>query len=66
MKPGDLVQVLGLINNLPPKMGLIVGQKVVWSSTDWSSTRFPVLIDGELMYIPEFELQLLEVIDETG
>ncbi len=42
-------------------MGLIVGPKPVWSNT-----RFPVLVDDVILYIPEFELEVLEVIDETG
>ena len=63
MKPGDLVQVFGAherINSLSPKMGLVIGPKV-----DWSSTRFPVLIGGEIMYPAEFEITLIEESNET-
>ena len=64
MKLGDLVQIIGTIigtnGRHPFEMGLIVGPKPAWSNT-----RFPVLIGDEILYIPEFELQLLEVIDET-
>jgi len=42
-------------------MGMIVGPKPAWSNT-----RFPVLVGDVILYIPEFELEVLEVIDETG
>ena len=61
MKLGDLVQIIGTNGRHPFEMGLIVGPKPAWSNT-----RFPVLIGDEILYIPEFELQLLEVIAETG
>jgi hypothetical protein len=64
LKPGDLVQTtnsLGASGRHPFEMSLIVGPKPVWSNT-----RFPVLVDDVILYIPEFELEVLEVIDETG
>jgi hypothetical protein len=64
LKPGDLVQIIGIIigaNGCHPfKVGMIVGPKPTWSNT-----RFPVLIGDEILYIPEFELQLLELVNET-
>jgi len=65
LKPGDLVQIIGTIigtNGCHPfKMGMIVGPKPAWSNT-----RFPVLVGDVILYIPEFELEVLEVIDEAG
>jgi len=64
LKPGDLVQTtnsLGTNGCHLFKMGMIVGPKPAWSNT-----RFPVLVGDVILYIPEFELEVLEVIDETG
>jgi hypothetical protein len=60
IKPGDLVQItnsLGVNGHQPVKLGLIIGPKPAWTNT-----RFPVLVDDKILYIAEFEL---EVIDET-
>jgi hypothetical protein len=64
VKPGDLVQIIdvqGYYDYLPPKFGLIIGPKVTWSNT-----RFPVLSDGKILYVPDFELKMIEETDETG
>jgi hypothetical protein len=61
MKPGDLVQIIDAqYDYLPPKFGLIIGSKVTWSNT-----RLPVLSDGKILYVPDFELRMIEETDET-
>lgn len=62
MKPGDLVQIIdmqGYYDYFPMKLGLIIGPR-----PNWSSTRFPVLSNEEILYIPDFELRVLDA--ETG
>jgi hypothetical protein len=64
MKPGDLVQIInvqGCYDYFPPKLGLIIGPMPTWTNT-----RFPVLSDGEILYVPDFELRMIEETDETG
>ena len=40
--------------------------QIVGPKPAWSNTRFPVLVGDVILYIPEFELEVLEVIDEAG
>lgn len=57
MKPGDLVQIIdhgGYYSCDPPRIGLIVGP-----IASWSTTRFPTLVDGEILYVPLHELYLV-------
>ena len=64
MKPGDLVQIIdmqGYYDYFPPKFGLIIGPRPTWSNT-----RFPVLSNGEILYIPDFELRMIEVLDDEA
>lgn len=64
MKPGDLVQIIdygGYYSTDPPRIGLIVGL-----IASWSNTRFPTLVDGEILYIPLHELRPLVNPDDGG
>jgi hypothetical protein len=56
VKPGDLVYIIdhGAAARLPPRIGLIVGEMPMWSTQ-----RFPVLYDGEIIYPARFELRLV-------
>lgn len=57
MKPGDLVEIIdhgGYYSYDPPRIGLIVGP-----IASWSNTRFPTLVDGEILYVPLHELRPL-------
>ena len=61
MKPGDLVQIIdhgGYYSTDPPRIGLIVGP-----IPSWSTTRFPTLVDGEILYIPLHELHLVNPVE---
>ena len=61
MKPGDLVQVIdhgGYYSTDPPRIGMIVGP-----IASWSNTRFPTLVDGEILYVPLHELRLVNPIE---
>ena len=64
MKPGDLVQIIdhgGYYSTDPPQIGIIVGP-----IASWSNTRFPTLVDGEILYIPLHELRSFVNPDDGG
>ena len=57
MKPGDLVEIIdhgGYYSSGPLQVGLIVGP-----IPSWSTTRFPTLVDGEILYMALHELRPL-------
>lgn len=57
MKSGDLVYIIdhgAYYSTDPPKIGLIVGP-----IPSWSSTRFPTLVDGEIIYPAIHELRIV-------
>ena len=64
MKPGDLVEIIdygGYYSCDPPRIGMIVGPIV-----DWSNTRYPTLVDGEIRYPSIHELRPLINPDDGG
>lgn len=64
MKPGDLVQIIdhgGYYYSGPPQIGIIVGP-----IPPWSTTRFPTLVDGEILYVALHELRPLVNPDDGG
>ena len=64
MGPGDLVEIIdhgGYYTSGPPQIGMIVGP-----IPSWSTTRFPALVDGEILYVAIHELRPLVTPDDGG
>lgn len=63
MKPGDLVDIIdygGYYSCDRPRIGIIVGP-----NPDWTTLRFPTLVDGEIRYLAIHELRLVNL-DDVG